>query len=150
MELSAEIDVGRPPEEVFAFLATHSNHTRFIVENVSSEQTSAGPMGVGARVTNTATGRGRSMVEHFEIVEFDPPRVLGKASRAGSTFETTDRFELAPRGAGTHVRFTVTGSPRGLGQRAVLVVLRPIMQRSMRAALARLKTILESEGGAAG
>ena len=149
MHVTAEIHVRRPPAVVFDFLATHSNHARFIVENVSSKQVSPGPMGLGTRVENVARVMGRSMIEHFEIVEFDPPRVIGKASREGSTFETTDRFELRPEGDGTHVTITVTGTPKGVAQRLLLVVLAPVMTRSMQKALGMHKQILESEASEA-
>jgi uncharacterized protein YndB with AHSA1/START domain len=145
MIVTAEVHIRRDPRDVFDFLATHSNHPRFIVENVSSKQVSPGAMAVGTRVENVARVMGREMVERFEIVEIERPRVIAKSSREGSTFETTDRFDLRADGDGTHVRITVTGTPRGLGQRMLLVVIEPIMARSMRKALGRLKDILERE-----
>jgi carbon monoxide dehydrogenase subunit G len=146
MRVSGEIDIQRPPAEVFAYLARHENHRQFIAENISCEQLTPGTLAVGSRVRNVARLLGREMVELFEIVEFDPPRAIGKASLPGSTYQTADRFELEPHGAGTRVRLTVTGTPHGLAQRALRWVIEPLVRRSTRAALARLKRILEGDG----
>ena len=147
MKLSMEAEVGRPIEEVFAFLAHHENHASIFVENVSCKQVTPGPMAVGTRVENTARVMGKTMIERFEITDFEPPRVIGKASQEGSTFETTDRFDLEPIADDkTRVRVTVTGSPAGLGQRMMLVVIEPVMKRSLKKALGRLKQLME--GGA--
>lgn len=143
MEVIVSAEVGAPPEAVFAFLAHQPNHARIFAENVASRQVGDGPMGVGARVENEARVMGQSMIERFEITEFDPPRRIGKASREGSTFETTDRFELEPAGDdATRVTVTVTGTPRHLGHRLLFVALSPVMRRSLRRALAELDRLV--------
>lgn len=144
MLLEETISIARPAPDVFAYLAEHANHAKFIEANVACEQTSPGPMGVGSTLKNEARIFGRPMVEHFEVVRFEPDRVIEKASRGGSSFETTDRFELEPRGGGTEVRFVVTGRARHLGERLLFVVLKPVLRGSMRKALRRLKEILEA------
>lgn len=149
MEVSAEVEIARAPEDVFAFLTVHENHKRFIVENVSSEQVTPGPLRVGARVENRARVMGGEMIERFEITHLEPPRLLAKSSLPGSTFATTDRFELTPTQRGTRVKLTVTGAPRGLAQRAMMLVIEPLMRRSVRKALARLAEILEASAPAA-
>jgi carbon monoxide dehydrogenase subunit G len=148
MFLEHSIDINRDPTEVFAYLAQHSNHTQFIEENVSCEQVTPGPMGVGTRVKNVARVFGREMVEHFEVVEFVPPAVLAKASREGSSFETTDRFELTPQTQGTHVRMQVTGRHRTWLEALILAALAPTVRRSMRRTLAKLKELLEAQASA--
>jgi carbon monoxide dehydrogenase subunit G len=143
MLLEETITIATRADDVFAYLAKHENHAEFIEANVSCEQTSSGPMGVGTTLKNEARIVGRSMIEHFEVVRFEPGRVIEKASRGGSSFETTDRFELEPRGDATVVRFVVTGRARNVLERLLFVVLKPILRGSMRKALRRLKDILE-------
>lgn len=144
MRLAASIQIARPPTSVFDYLAHHENHVDFVEENVRCEQIDPGPMAVGSRVKNVARIMGREMVELFEVTAFERPWVIEKASRAGSSFETTDRFELSPRGDGTRVEMTVTGRARSVPERLLFVLLRPILLRSMRRCLGRLKRILEA------
>lgn len=144
MRLQQSIHIRRAPEDVFAYLAQHSNHAKFIEENSACEQLTPGPMQIGTRVKNVARVLGREMVEEFEIVAFQPPNVLGKSSCEGSRFRTTDRFELASRDGGTEVTLLVTGEFRTLGERVLLTCLSPIVRRSLRRSLARLKDILET------
>jgi carbon monoxide dehydrogenase subunit G len=144
MRVSVETDVTKSPDEVFAFLAHHANHAKIFRENVSCEQISPGPMAAGTRVKNVARVMGKTMVEEFSVTEFRPPCVLAKSSLEGSTFETTDRFDLEAIEKGTRVRVTVTGTPANVGQRLMMVVLTPIMRRSLRRALSELKRILET------
>lgn len=143
MLLKHEIEIGRSPDVVFAFLAKHENHAKFVVQNETSRQVSDGPMGVGARVQNTARMLGRPMVETFEITEFTAPRVIAKKSLPGSTFVTTDRFDLTATTNGTRVSMEVTGTPMGLGQKIVYPIISRVLDRAMVDALARLKSLVE-------
>lgn len=143
MRVTVESEVAQAPEEVFAFLAHHPNHALIFAENVSCRQVSDGAMAVGTRVENEARVFGKSMIERFEVTELDPPRVIAKASRGGSTFETTDRFDLSPSGSGTRVRVTVTGTPRHIGHRLLFLALAPVMRRSLRKALGALGRALD-------
>jgi hypothetical protein len=144
MLLEESIAIQKPADVVFAYIAKHEHHAEFIEANVSCEQVTPGPMGVGTKLKNEARLLGRPMVEHFEVTRFEPGRVIEKGSRGGSSFETTDRFELDGRGDRTDVRFVVTGRARSLPERLLFVVLAPLLRRSMRKALVRLKEILES------
>ena len=147
MELEATTFIRQPAEKVFAFLAHHPNHARFVKQNRSSEQVSPGEMQLGTRVKNVAHlfgPLGGRIEEHFEIITFEPPRKLGKASREGSTFETTDCFELSPAEGGTNVRFVVTVTPVGFIKTAVASLMKPVVHRAMHDSLRSLKQLLES------
>lgn len=150
MRAIAEVEIQRTPEEVFSFLATHANHTRFVDGNILCQQVTPGEMGVGTQLKNVARMMGKEMVEHFTVTEFDPPRVLGKATQQGAQWDTTDRFELRPSALGTHVRFEVTGNARSLGQRIILVLLGQLMKRVLLPkTLGKLKAVLEQAPGGA-
>lgn len=143
MLLRHEIEIRRSPDAVFTFLAAHENHAKFVVQNESSRQVSEGPMGVGARVQNTARMLGRPMVETFEVTAFEAPRVIAKRSLPGSTFVTTDRFEISSTPGGARVVMEVTGEPVGLGQRLVYPIIERVLDRAMVDALKRLKALVE-------
>ena len=146
MDLKESIEIRKPVEEVFAFLAHHPNHKLIVKQNVSCEQVTPGPMGVGTRVKNVANlvGSFGRIEEFFEITEFDPPRVLAKASREGSSFETTDCFELRPTETGTEVTFVVTASAGSLGKKLVIALMKPLVKGSMADTLASLKSVVEA------
>lgn len=147
MQLETSTEIRQPPERVFAYLAHHPNHVHLVEQNLSCEQVSDGPMGVGTKLKNTARmfgPLGGRIEEHFEVVAFEPGRRLSKASREGSSFETTDSFELSQTADGTAVRFVVTVTPRNVFQRALMAVMKPVVGRAMRDTLSKLKTILEA------
>ncbi len=147
MLLEASTHIRQPVEKVFAFLAHHPNHARFVKQNLSCEQVSPGEMGVGTRVKNVARlfgSLGGRIEEHFEIVTFERPRKLGKSSREGSSFETTDLFELSEADGGTNVRFTVTVTPNNFFKRALVSMMKNTVHGAMKDSLASLKQILES------
>lgn len=151
MQLEQTIDIAKSAEQIFAFLSHHPNHLKIVEQNLSCEQVTPGPMQVGTRVKNVARifgPLGGRIEEHFEIVAFDPPRVLGKASREQSSFDTTDRFELTAIDGGTRVRFVVTASSPSVVKRALVVVMKPVLQGAMKKTLGKLKAIVEAQGPA--
>lgn len=145
MDIVHEIEIGRPRDAVFSFLADHTNHARFIVENIATRHLGEGPVGIGSRVQNDVRVMGTNTTETFEITDFDPPRLLGKKSAEGAAFASSDRFDLETVPGGTRVRLTVSGHPKHAGQKIALFFLRPVMRRSIKKALGRLKSLLESE-----
>jgi len=147
MDLTESIEIRKSPEEIFAFLAHHPNHKLIVKQNVSCEQVTPGPMGVGTRVKNVANlvGSFGRIEEIFEVTEFDPPRVLAKASREGSSFDTTDRFELRATQAGTEVTFVVTAAATSFGKKLVIALMKPLVKGSMAGTLAALKSVVEAK-----
>ena len=143
MKVVVSGEVAASPEQVFDFLVHHENHAIIFAENVSCRRLDEGPLIVGARVENVARVMGRTMVERFVITELERPRTIAKQSGAGSTFETTDRFDLEESpGGGTRVTVSVTGTPSGLGQRLIMPLLAPMMRRSLGRALDALANAL--------
>lgn len=140
------VEIERPVEEVFAYLSVHKNHQEFVPQNKRSRQVSDGPMGVGTIVENEASFMGMKMVETFEIIEFEPNKLISKRSHEGSTVETTDRFELEslPNG-NTKVTIIVTGSPKGFFQKTFFKLLSGSLKKSMRTIAGELKRVLESK-----
>lgn len=147
MQLETTTEIRQPAERVFAYLAHHPNHVHIVEQNLSCEQVSEGPMGVGTKLKNTARmfgALGGRIEEHFEVVAYEPGRKLSKSSRAGSSFETTDSFELSPTASGTSVRFVVTVTPHSFVQKALIAVMKPVVGRAMKDTLSKLKSILEA------
>jgi uncharacterized protein YndB with AHSA1/START domain len=141
--ISATIEIGRRPDEVFAYVAELDRLSEWQDAIVSVRKEPAGPTRVGTRaieLRRTPVGA-REIVS--EIVEYDPPRRLVARGLNGPVRPTvTVTFE--PVDGGTRTKFTVGLDLIGFGIGKVLVLL---ARRSARAHMprenARLKTILE-------
>jgi carbon monoxide dehydrogenase subunit G len=143
----AEIQISRPPDEVFAFVEDARNRPRWDDSVESEELTSPPPIGRGTTVRTRLRSMGREYEYTWEVVEHEPPNRMTIESTSGP-FPTTLAFQLSGRDGGTWLAFSVFGRPRGL-----LRVLEPIIarrtQRNLNRAFPRLKQVLES-GGARG
>ena len=136
------VEIARPPDEVFAFIADARNRPSWDESVDSEELTSPEPIGVGSTVRTGLRSMGRDYVLTWEIVEHDPPRRQVIESTSGP-FPTTLVYELSPQPGGTVVEFSVTGRPTGM-----LRLLQPLIarntQRNLDRGFPRLEEILES------
>lgn len=148
LTLEHTLEIAKPPQVVFDYLAHHPNHVKFVEQNLTCEQVSPGPMGVGTELKNTAKmfgALGGRIEEHFAVTAFDPPRLLSKASQEGSSFDTTDSFELAPSGDGTRLTMRVTVSTSSLAKRLLMGLMKPVVHGAMKKSTSTLKAILETK-----
>jgi uncharacterized protein YndB with AHSA1/START domain len=145
--LTAEVDIERPRETVWAFVSDPTRAPEWIEELVESHLVSEGEPRVGSVVSYTITPGPRTGT--FELSEWDPPRRMAwdgppmRMMRGGA--EPHGSFELTERGAGaTHLVCTfepaVTGIP---------VLLKPYLvwwlRRQRGADVQKLKAILEAD-----
>ena len=137
-----EVQISRPPDEVFAFVANARNRPLWDESVESEELTSPEPIGIGSTVRTRLRSMGREYVLTWEIVEHDPPSRQTIQSTSGP-FATTLAYRLSPQGDGTLVEFSVTGRPGG-----TLRVLQPLLarntQRNLDRGFPRLKRLLET------
>ena len=148
VEVAIEIEIARPREAVWEFIADPARSHEWLEEFVSSHQVSEGPPGVGSVVSYTIKPGPRTGT--FEVVEWDPPRRLawdGPPLRSmGGAARPRGSFELTEAGDGG-TRFVATYHPELLG---LLVLLRPYLNRWLRRQrridAQKLKAILEADG----
>lgn len=134
------VQVDRPAEEVFAFLADLCNEPRYVSNVIRTEKISEGPLGVGSRYRETArTLLGRRATTTYEISEFDSPRVVEfRGSSGRATFRA--RWELVWDGGVTKATFT--------GEAQVgwpMRVLEPILGRSVASTFSLMARNLKRE-----
>ena len=115
----SEIDIAAPAERVFKALTDPAQLKRWF----TSPECPSKAWNMDARLGgkyNYATEKGKLVVNgvnefecHGEIVEIAPPRLLAYTWIANwhddKHRETTVRWELEPRGKGTHVKVTHSG-----------------------------------------
>ena len=144
MEVESEITIGKPPAEVFDYLAHAEDLPDYVTEFESVSRQSDGEPGLGTRYSYKMS---RGAQGTFEWTEFDPGSRLawkGPAVKAGlGSMEPAGWWELTGVGGGTHVKLVMAPTPGGLFK-----LLAPFMAAGMRKgneqALERLKQRLES------
>lgn len=136
------IVINRPVEEVFKFVTTPENDPLWIQSTLKSEQTSEGPMGVGAIVRGESRFLGRSIISTIEVKEYELNRKrAGKTTSGPIPAELVELFE--PVEGGT--KLTTIGQLEigGFFKLAEPVVGR-MVSRQMESNLANLKDLLEA------
>jgi carbon monoxide dehydrogenase subunit G len=136
-----EIVVDRPVGEVYEFLANAENDPQWRPGVVEIRRASG--EGVGAVYRQSVKGpMGRSIDADIETTELVPNELIAFRTRTGPV-RPTGRYELAPSGDGTRVRFRldaeVTGAKKFLMGRMVEKTM-----RSEVGALDNLKRVLET------
>jgi uncharacterized protein YndB with AHSA1/START domain len=105
MAVVRSIEIARPPEEVFAFLADARNDPRWCASVVACEQRAAAEPGPGASYLahHKPTPFHPVMSRSIEVVEYEPPRLLRWRQEDGNgVFHIV--YEVEPAGEGA--RFT--------------------------------------------
>lgn len=143
IEAQAETTIARPIEQVFDYLSDPRNEPDWLLGATSVEQTSEGPVGLGATFVGQYRRAGR--VE-LELVAFDRPhRVTFRARSRIVDFD--DAVTLTEAGGGTRLEARMTATPRG-----AMRMVGPLMARTMRRQFvenwAHLKRALEPQEAA--
>ena len=136
--------VERPVEEVFAFTADPNNAPFWQSTTLELEQTSEGPVDVGATFRNTTKFLGRRFDTSYEMTENEPPHKQCYRVTSGPIpgeicylFEPTD-------GGSTRFTQTFEAEVGGFFRLAEPLVARAI-RRQMEADMATMKDMLEAE-----
>jgi carbon monoxide dehydrogenase subunit G len=132
--------IGRPIEDVFAFLSDFENVPKWNYAIVETHKVSEGPVGVGTTYRQVRSVPSRSE-ERFEVIAYDPPRHLAIQGQLGPL---PSRLSYALEGLqeGTRVTNSVELKLRGLGR-----LLGPVAVARVRDAvdanLRKLKELLD-------
>lgn len=144
MKLNARLEVERPAEEVFDFLADASNNPRWQKGQVSCVWVSHPPIGVGSIYEQQARFLGRTVTNRFRVIEYEPGRSIVIQSEEGSFPITVHRAVEAIGETRSLITAEIDGEPGGFF-RLVGPVLRGVAQRSVTADYRRLKQLLERD-----
>ena len=145
--ITSSIDIDRPPEDVFAYVAELDRHNEWQPAIVSGRKSPDGPTHVGTLnyETRKVPGGPREFVS--EVVEFDAPRRIVAVAQNGPVRPRVT-VEVAPLDGGARSRFTLSLDLKGHG---IGVLFAMLARRSARKVVPedqkRLKAILESPSG---
>lgn len=145
MRVEESVEINRPPEEVFAYVANPENLPEWsgIVLEVHKETQSQ--LQEGGRFTVVAKFLGRRFETPFEVSAHEPPRRHSDKSTGGPfEQEYTYTFEETA-GGGTRFTQVAEGKPGGFFKLAG-PLLEMAGRRQFRADLQTLKDLLETQG----
>jgi carbon monoxide dehydrogenase subunit G len=137
-----EIEIARPPEDVYAYLADPRNLADWQEEVAEVRGATGEPLPAGAAFTEVRTFLGKRIESEIEVIGSDPGREYSLRSRTGPV-RFSVRHLLEPAGAGTRLRLVGEADPGKLfGVAGPL--LRRAAERRTKADFRRLKAVLET------
>ena len=139
------VEVGRPVDAVFAYVADPENSKEWSATIVDIRQDTPGPIhGVGDQFGVTQKFLGRRMQVPQEVVAFEPGRSYTLRTSEGPV-EMTASWVCEPLTEGTRVTATFDGNA-GTFFSLVGPILERAVRRQVRSDLETLKDLLESRG----
>jgi hypothetical protein len=138
---TSSVFINRPVEEVFEFTAAFENSHLWQGDLIRSEQTSDGPLGVGATGIFAQKFMGREMENTVEVTVYDPPYQMCFRSTSGPiAFEGCQTCESVD--GGTQFTVAIEGEAGGFFK-----VAEGMVQKQLASSLERdnnnLKAVLE-------
>lgn len=135
------VEIRRPREEVFAFLADLENVPRWNPAIEVTEKITPGAVGIGTTYHQVRSVP-RPSEEEFEIVVFDPPRRLTIDGEI-ATFRGRIGYTLEVIDAGTKLTNWVELEPSSILSRVLVPLAASQIEAAVASNLERLKQILE-------
>ena len=142
VDVTSEIVIERPREQVAAFANDPDNAPAWYVNIKSVEWRTRPPVGLGTRCAFEAAFLGRRLAYVYEVVDYDPPRRMAMRTVDGPFPMETIYTYHAVDATRTRVELRNRGAPTGFG-RAVAPFMRLAIRRANRHDLAALKAIVE-------
>jgi uncharacterized membrane protein len=148
VDVTATGTIGRPREEVAAYLRDPANDTEWIGGLRSARLLTPAPVGVGSRVERVASFLGRRVEYVNEITELDGDRLAMRSVRSPFPMRVTYGHRAATDGA-TEVSLRVEGDA-GRFYSLLAPLLGVAVRRSIARDLGNLKRVLEGRPAPAG
>ena len=139
MRFATEIDIDRPPEDVFAVLTDIARVPEWQTSAVSAS--AEGPLGMQTRIRETRRLMGREFDVVHEVTAYEPPHSFELRSVEGP-MPLTIRHLLEPSGGGTHLEVVVDAQPKGMLRFAAGGIAKT-GEAELRRDFERLKELLE-------
>jgi carbon monoxide dehydrogenase subunit G len=140
--ITQSVMVNRPVEEVWDFIGSFENTTRWSRGVLEARQTSDGPLGVGSTLQTVVKAFGRRRTADYLVTEYEPNHAFAFEVTSGP-MTSRARYSVEPAGAGT--RLTASGEAKATGLYKLLApVLVRTLERHSQDDLTNLKRILEA------
>ena len=140
--ITQSVTINRPVEEVWDFIGSFENTTRWSRGVLEARQTSDGPLGVGSTLQTVVKAFGRRRTADYLVTEYEPNHAFAFEVTSGP-MTSRAHYSVEPAGAGT--RLTASGEAQATGLYKLLApVLVRILERHSQDDLTRVKRILEA------
>jgi hypothetical protein len=143
IKVETNVVINRPPEEIFAYISNFENNPEWQSGMQEATFTSEGSLGVGSTYAQVAKFLGRRIESTFEVIGYEPKRMVKATSTSGS-FPITFARLVEPVEGGTQVAAIIEGDASGFFKLAE-PLLAWMVKRSVDADYANLKHILETQ-----
>ena len=144
IQVTVNIQIDRPPAEVFAYIANFENNPKWQSGMVSARFTSTGPLSSGSTYEQEARFLGRPVFSSFEVIAYEPGQCI-KITTVSGSFPITVTRSVQPNGSGSDVTAVIEGDASGFFRLAE-PLLEAFVRRSVEGDYRRLKTLLEAQG----
>ncbi|MFC7202551.1 SRPBCC family protein [Haloferax namakaokahaiae] len=148
MKASATVEVRRPIEDVFSYVADVEAMDEWVVGVGETRRVSGEETTVGTRYESTYTYGGRTQPMVLELTAIDAPHRLEMTAVEGP-FPFDARLDLSETPQGTLVTNTIDNKPDGRFTAVMFTLFRPLMRwlmaRQLRGELRELKARLEAD-----
>jgi carbon monoxide dehydrogenase subunit G len=142
MRVVESVVIERTPEEVWKVVADLDTHAEWRPAIVELRRVSGGPLGVGSRIREVLSWRGREIVIDDVVTAFEPPHRLGiHGGWKAADFDVD--FRLEPSGDGTEVTMDWPLHPKSLLMKVAAPFMGGAMRRATREELRLLKEFVE-------
>jgi len=146
IDFTIEIDITRPPAEVFAYVTDPAKLATWQTNTVSAVAEDGAPVHVGTQLREVHRGPGGRQVSSLvEVSELVPDRLFALRMIEGP-LPVDARISVEPSESGTRLRFNVRGEPTG-PLRFLQPVMRIALKRQFREYCATLKRLMEESSG---
>ena len=139
-ELTFDVEVARPPADVFAFLADGESFRA--VDPALVDYGPPGPLTAGGEGWFKHRRGGMTARTTFRVTRFEAPTRL-EVAISGIVYAMTEAAELEPTSTGTRARFVDRVWPTSLPGRLLVALSGGVMRRDLANRAARLAALLE-------
>jgi uncharacterized membrane protein len=140
--IATSVEIGRSPEDVFAYIADFRRHPEWQEGLVSVTVETEGPSRVGTRVIHRRKLGPQTVATTSELTAYDPPHVVSFRGIDGP-IRADGSQRVEPVGDGSRVLFEMDLEGHGLGK-LMLPIARRQAARQVAASHEKLKRILET------
>lgn len=111
-KIKGEIEIDRPVEVVFDFVADQTNEPRYNPRMVRAEKITSGSIGAGTRFRSAVTSRGRTAEMLIEFTRYERPTLLASTTTM-QQLDINYTLTFAPDGSRTRMRWSGQVRPKG-------------------------------------
>ncbi len=143
-EIKGSIDIGRPAEEVFAYLSDPNTFKEWEDGVLEMELTSEGPVGVGSKGRRVENYMGRDEGT-WEVTKYELGKTIALTFES-QKFSGDGRYDLEPADGGTRLRYRFGGRVKSPIWNLLTPLMMPMVRRRTNRNYDRLKQVLEAKG----